>query len=140
MAAGTISMYDPIYILIYLEDVWWDLSGQYKVLENIKKVQWLCCSQQQPAGVRTELEFPQEKDGWQLGYLDFKTIIFVLLLFSEPLCTYLDRDFILKRQKELQDYISQVLENTELASNINTQTFFDPENYMINFPGVDCHY
>ena len=39
MAAGTISMYDPIYILIYLEDVWWDLSGQYKVLENIKKVQ-----------------------------------------------------------------------------------------------------
>ena len=48
----------------------------------------------------------------------------------------LDRDFILKRQKELQDYISQILENPELASNINTQTFFDPENNMINFQGL----
>ena len=46
-----------------------------------------------------------------------------------------DRDFILKRQKELQDYINVILENTELASNINTQRFFDPDYYMINFQG-----
>ena len=51
----------------------------------------------------------------------------------------LDRDFILKRQKDLQDYIGQILENPELASNINTQTFFDPENNMINFQGL-CHF
>ena len=52
---------------------------------------------------------------------------------------YLDRDFILKRQKELQDYITQILENTELASNLSTQTFFDPENYKINFQGGGRH-
>ena len=50
-----------------------------------------------------------------------------------------DRDFITRRQKELQDYISLILENTELASNINTQTFFDPENYLINFQGDPLH-
>ena len=58
-----------------------------------------------------------------------------------PLCTllwslFLDRDFILKRQRDLQDYINGILENSELSSNINTQRFFDPENFMISFQGL----
>ena len=77
------------------------------------------------------LNFPKKKMVGNLGRFLEKYLCSFIYCMNH----YLDRDFILKRQKELQDYISQILENTELASNVNTQTFFDPENYLINFQG-----
>ena len=82
------------------------------------------------------LNFPKKKMVGNLGNSNY-TLYPVLNVTCIKIVTLLlvDRDFILKRQKELQDYINVILENTELASNINTQRFFDPDNYMINFQG-----
>ena len=46
-----------------------------------------------------------------------------------------DRDFILQRQSELQEFINKVLDQDLLAINIVTKRFLDIENYSINFQG-----
>ena len=48
---------------------------------------------------------------------------------------YIDRDFILQRQSELQEYINNVLEVDILANNIHTKKFLDMNNYSMNFQG-----
>lgn len=45
----------------------------------------------------------------------------------------MDRDFILQRQSELQEYINSILDLEILATNINTKKFLDLDNYSINF-------
>ena len=46
-----------------------------------------------------------------------------------------DRDFILQRQSELQEFINKVLDQDLLAINIITKRFLDIDNYSINFQG-----
>ena len=48
-----------------------------------------------------------------------------------------DRDFILQRQSELQEFINKVLDQDLLAINIITKRFLDIDNYSINFQGVN---
>ena len=44
-----------------------------------------------------------------------------------------DREFIIKRQKELQEFLTRILEHFELASQTATKKFLDPNSYAINF-------
>ena len=46
-----------------------------------------------------------------------------------------DRDFILQRQSELQEFINKVLDQDLLAISIITKRFLDIDNYSINFQG-----
>ena len=47
-----------------------------------------------------------------------------------------DRDFIVQRQKELYDFINKVLDQHQLANNLNTKRFLDFESYTLNFQGM----
>ena len=47
-----------------------------------------------------------------------------------------DRDFIVQRQKDLQDFLRKVLDNEQLANNLNTKRFLDFESYTLNFQGI----
>ena len=46
-----------------------------------------------------------------------------------------DRDFILQRQSELQEFINKVLDQDLLSISIITKRFLDIDNYSINFQG-----
>ena len=46
-----------------------------------------------------------------------------------------ERDFIMKRQKELQEFLAGVLDHQQLAASIHTRNFLDPQSYAVNFQG-----
>ena len=50
-----------------------------------------------------------------------------------PQCFHSDREFIIKRQKELQEFLTGILEHPELANVIATKKFLDPNSYAVNF-------
>lgn len=45
----------------------------------------------------------------------------------------LDREFVIKRQKELQLFLQTILDQEEMAINIHTRRFMDPVSYAVNF-------
>ena len=47
----------------------------------------------------------------------------------------LDREFIVQRRKDLQDFLNKVLDQDQLANNLNTKQFLDLQSYTLNFQG-----
>ena len=48
----------------------------------------------------------------------------------------LDREFIVQRRKDLQDFLNKVLDQDQLANNLCTKQFLDLQSYTLNFQGV----
>ena len=42
----------------------------------------------------------------------------------------------MQRRKDLQDFLNKVLDQDQLANNLNTKQFLDLQSYTLNFQGV----
>ena len=80
------------------------------------------------AGSQLQLNLPKKKMMGNMGNTDIQTTYFTSLFI-------VDRDFILQRQSELQEFINKVLDQDLLAISIITKRFLDIDNYSINFQG-----
>jgi len=94
------------------------------------------------AGRRLYGAVGEESSTWQVSrrYTDFALLQSALHDSGIPLnlpkkkmVGNLDREFIIKRQKELQEFLDGVLEHPELANVMATKKFLDPNSYTINF-------
>ena len=80
------------------------------------------------SGSQVNLNLPKKKIVGNMGKLQKMHLSKVNFL--------LDRDFVVQRQKELSDFINKVLDQDQLANNINTKRFLDLESYTLNFQGI----
>jgi len=87
-------------------------------------------------------EMGEETKSWEVykRYTDFVNLYNALqesgipiILPKKKIVGNLDREFVLKRQKELQQFLQSILEQEELAVTIHTRRFLDPVSYAVNF-------
>ncbi len=116
-----------------MQEAVWTSGGLHQVLDNKQEVFRLCQPGLQPqSGWQSDQsQSAKEENGWEYGYYCKKTRPF----FQNSAIFLVDRDFIVQRRKELQDFLSKVLDQDQLANNLNTKRFLDLESYTINFQG-----
>ena len=117
-----------------MQEAVWIPGGLHQVLDNKQEVLRLCKPGLKPqSGWQSDQsQSAKEENCWEYGYCKNKTV------FQNSATFLVDRDFIVQRRKELQDFLSKVLDQDQdqLANNSNTKRFLDLESYTINFQGA----